>query len=346
MVLVDVVMPVFNTEATIASSVRSILEQTIADLRLIVVDDGSTDHTPKILRELASADRRLIVVTTANRGVVDALNTGLEHCRAKYMARHDGDDIAFPDRLARQVAYLDKHSDCTAVSCTAWHIDAQGRRIGTTGSGGDAVGNPHAVPAGEPYLMHPFLLARLDAVRAVGGYRHVLHAEDSDLYWRLEAIGRLHVLDERLGEYRIHAGGVTSGSAQNVRATAVFSQLAALSARRRALAAADIAFSPSLAREVRESPSLARMIELASEGLDDGERRYLEVAAAAKMLQLRVYRRFRFSLADLQTMAKLLSRHFALIPPRDRKILLTTPFWYFYKPRACLNWVASAFTAG
>lgn len=336
MCLVDVLLPTFNSERTLASAVQSILRQSFQDFRLIVVDDGSTDSTPEILRNLAAADPRIVVITTENRGIVEALNTGLEHCRADLVARQDADDISYPHRLATQIRYLEDNSDCIAVSCNALHIDENGRRIGATHWWGDAVGHLEAIPALEPHLLHPFLMVRTNQMRAVGGYRHVLHAEDADLYWRLEPLGRLHVLEERLGSYRIHSGGVTSRSLGDVRAGALFSQLAAVSARRKSKGRPELAFSQAFELRVSKAASLAEMVAIAEEDLEPDEREYLEVRTAAIMLQARIFRKFHFALSDLKTIAAYLWRHHARIGPRERHMLLQVPFYYYYKPRAYL----------
>lgn len=336
MAAIDILLPTFNSERTLASSVRSILQQTFEDFRLIVIDDGSTDGTPELLRDLAASDARIFVISTQNRGIVEALNTGLEHCRANLVARQDADDISFPDRLEKQIRYLAENPDCIAVSGNVLHIDSEGRRIGATNWSGDAIGHAEAIPAIEPHLLHPFLMVRHSAVRQVGGYRHVLHAEDVDLYWRLEPLGRLHILEERLGAYRIHSRSVTSRSLRDVRAAAVFSQLAAVSARRRSHGRPELAFSQAFELKVSRAASLAEMVGIAQEALEPEEREYLEVRTAARMLQARIFRKFHFALTDFQTIAIYLWRHKARIDARERRMIIQAPFWYYYRPRAYL----------
>ena len=336
MVDVDVLLPVFNGERTIRSAVTSVLQQSYPRLRLIAIEDGSTDRTGETLAELASSDPRLIIIRTENHGIVDALNTGLKHCKAELIARQDADDISWPDRFEKQVRYLTSNPDCVAVSGNAVHIDGNGGRIGATHWHGDARGDPEAIPARDPHLLHPFLMVRLDSLRRIGGYRHVMHAEDVDLYWRLGPLGRLHVLEDQLGEYRIHQDSMTSASVQSVRAAALFSQLAALSAKRRSSGRADIVFSRELEEQITSATSLAEMVSLAGDVIEPNERSYLEVRTAAQMLQLRIFRKFQFEPNDLRTIAAYVWRHRAQIEQRDRLTLLQAPFWYYYKPRAYL----------
>jgi glycosyltransferase involved in cell wall biosynthesis len=342
--MIDVLIPAYNSEKTIRSSVLSILHQTVSEIRVIVVDDGSTDRTGEILAEMARMDGRLEVIRTENRGIVDALNTGLAHCRSELVARHDADDLAFPDRFARQIAYLDNNPDCIAVAGNAWHIDEAGRRTGITRFGGDARSDACAIPAQEPYLMHPFLMIRRAFLEAVRGYRHVFHSEDSDLYWRLEPLGRLHVLEDVLGEYRIHAGSLTSKSALNARIGAVNAQLAALSSKRRVAGRADLKFETAMLQQMQKAGSLSAIVKVAAQQLDATEREYLEVATAAKILELRVYRNFRFTWPDISFIARMLVRHHRALSFRQKLRLAETPLHYLKVrtwPRRFLRLVGS-----
>jgi glycosyltransferase involved in cell wall biosynthesis len=297
--MIDVLIPAYNAEKTIAASVRSILAQSLPDLRVFVVDDGSTDRTGLLLKKMAKDDSRLFVITTENRGIVDALNVGLSHCNARLVARLDADDIAYPDRFLVQKSYMDANPDCVAVGGSVWHVDEIGRKLGTIRYSGDAVGDARRIPAGEPYLMHSFLMVRHSALSAVGGYRHVFHSEDTDLYWRLKPLGRLHNLKDILGEVRVHGGSVTSRSIVNGRVGAVSSQLSALSFLRRSRGQQDILFPRSMLKSFEEVGSLEGMLTLASNKLSLEERRYLYAASAFKLLELRAYRKFKLTWEDI-----------------------------------------------
>ena len=95
---VSVVMPVRDGERFLVEAVESVLEQTLADLELVVVDDGSTDRTSELLRELAARDARVHVHTQSARGLTPALNAGCEAAAAPYLARMDADDVALRAR--------------------------------------------------------------------------------------------------------------------------------------------------------------------------------------------------------------------------------------------------------
>ncbi len=296
---VDVVIPAFNATATIGDAVGSIQSQTLADLRIIVVNDGSTDDTFDAVRRLATADPRIVIIDQANLGIVDARNVGLRAASAEYIAVQDADDISTPDRLQTQVDYLDRHSSCVAVSGSAKRIDLDGNFTGhvITMPALDAVDDSW-IPAREPYLM-PFGTMRRSAVEAVGGYRYVDYAEDTDLYWRLRRVGDLVNLTDVVGAYRFHSGSATGGaSLVNTRILAVNNQLAALSSRRLDRAEPDIVFDRARLARYRTAESLAKMFADASADLSGDQRRRFGLACAAKMLQWLEGRNLEPELAD------------------------------------------------
>ena len=103
---ISVVLPVYNAEAYVHEAVQSILAQSFTDFELIIINDGSTDGSGAILRELAARDARIVLVERPNGGLVSALNAGLEMARADLIARMDADDVAMPERFALQHARM------------------------------------------------------------------------------------------------------------------------------------------------------------------------------------------------------------------------------------------------
>ena len=112
-------MPVRNGAATVARAVASIRAQTFSNWELIAVDDGSTNGTREILRELASGEPRMKVIEREHAGVAAAANAGATAARGEFLARMDADDVSHPERLAEQVAFLDAaaNRDIGVVGC-------------------------------------------------------------------------------------------------------------------------------------------------------------------------------------------------------------------------------------
>lgn len=116
MPLVSVVMPVYNSERFVAEAVDSILQQTLTDFEFLIVDDGSTDGSLGIIQDYAERDPRIrITQHSENRGVAAARNTGIARASGKYVAVMDSDDVSLPQRIEKQVTYLEAHSDIGAV---------------------------------------------------------------------------------------------------------------------------------------------------------------------------------------------------------------------------------------
>lgn len=115
---VSVIMPVHNSVRYLRQAVSSILSQSFTDFEFIIVDDASTDGTREIL-DCFQDNRIQVLNNTTNIGIARSLNRGVQAARGRYIARMDGDDVASPDRLARQVAFLDHHPDITLVGSWA-----------------------------------------------------------------------------------------------------------------------------------------------------------------------------------------------------------------------------------
>ncbi len=318
--LIDVLIPTYNAAATLKGAVASIQNQTIKDIKIIVIDDGSTDETPAILNCMAKEDQRLRVITTPNRGIVDALNLGLSQCTAEFIARHDSDDLADRDRFSQQLAYLQEHRECVAVSSFARHIEHSGEARGSVATFPPPdTADPLWVPSKEPYMAHPFLMVRRTALLEVGGYRYAYHAEDTDLYWRLQEIGRLHIIEKIMGDYRFHAQSISSKSVLNGRLSAINSQLAAISATRRRSGRCDLTFERSACEEMTAAASSAGMFALAKRTLMDAEVSYLKPAYAAKLLELAEYRPYELDQADCRFIEESLKMIDSTLTPANLK---------------------------
>lgn len=215
---VSVFIASYNGERYVESAVRSVLDQSYRDLELVVVDDGSRLPTLDILRRLAAEDARMRLIESAHRGQIGTLNHAIEQCRGELLARLDHDDDCLPERIARQVAYMDAHPDVVAIGSATRRIDEHGAVHGEARTRASAVrSDPSTMPPTLVFLMGPTLMARASAMRAIGGYRPQFRAaEDRDISWRLAAHGRTAHVPEVLVAHRDHSGslGVTQQRTQ------------------------------------------------------------------------------------------------------------------------------------
>jgi glycosyltransferase involved in cell wall biosynthesis len=192
-------MPVRDGERFLGEALESVLGQTLTDLELIVVDDGSTDSTPARLAEVARRDARVRVLTQAAGGLTAALNAGCALARGPLIARMDADDVALPDRLERQVAFLDAQRDVALLGGGIVLIDEVGGEVDR--EPGRAV--PDLSRRNE--LVHGTVVVRTRAFRDLGGYR-LDQAEDYDLWLRVEERHAVAGLAEPVIRYRLHPG--------------------------------------------------------------------------------------------------------------------------------------------
>lgn len=315
----DVIIPARDAARTIANAMTSVLAQTAPDLRLFVVDDGSRDDTARIVQRFAASDARVSLISQSGGGISAAMNAGLAAGQSPFVARLDADDISHPMRHACQLAHLVANPGTVAVSGAHEEIRADGTLTGRIHSPAFVTqADPSFAPAVEPALTQPFFMVRRTAITQAGGYRPFPVSEDSDLYWRLAERGTLVSLPDVLGSYRLHADSISSASIINGRLMAVCSQLAALSARRRADMKADLRIP---ARPLwREKVGIADMLDQAATdtGVMEDERAWLRVAVAAKLMELAGYRPYEITVADCRFIAQAIENDAGGLSPDNR----------------------------
>ncbi len=205
---VAVLLPARDAAATVRVAAVSILRQTLRDLALVAVDDGSRDGTAEILEALATRDRRLRVVRGSGEGIARALQRGLAACDADVVARMDADDVAHPRRLERQLAALDADRSLAAVGSRVRLFPRRAVRLGMRRYAEwlNGLVTPALVARDlfvESPLVHPATAIRAGPLRSAGGWRDGPFPEDYELWLRLEAQGgRLSNVAEVLLDWR------------------------------------------------------------------------------------------------------------------------------------------------
>jgi glycosyltransferase involved in cell wall biosynthesis len=212
---ISVLLPCRNASATLDDAVESVLRQTLDDLEVVAVDDGSSDETPARLDQWTRQDRRMRVLRRPHAGLIESLNAGLAECRAPLIARMDADDRSHPERFAHQSELLDTQPDLAAVGCLveAFPSESIGPGLKLYLDWQNSLITPESI-AREIYvespLVHPSVMMRASWLRRVGGYQDHGWPEDYDLWLRLHADGgRFAKVSQMLFHWREHPGRLT-----------------------------------------------------------------------------------------------------------------------------------------
>jgi glycosyltransferase involved in cell wall biosynthesis len=208
--VISVLMPVYNAERYVAKAVESILQQSFRDFEFLIINDGSTDRSGKILQRYAAQDTRIRLISRPNTGYVAALNEMLALAQGELIARMDADDIALPDRFARQVEFLQQHPDMVCVGGAQDWIDAGGRFLLHHPEAETDSEIQQLALSGQTPINHPSAMMRRAALVQVDGYDESMHpAEDLDLWLKLGEIGKLSNLKATVLQYRQHDHSVS-----------------------------------------------------------------------------------------------------------------------------------------
>ncbi|NIO15991.1 MAG: glycosyltransferase [Deltaproteobacteria bacterium] len=210
---VTLLMSVYNGERYLREAVESILNQTFEDFLFFIVNDGSTDGTGSILQ--GYRDRRIRVVENEmNLGLTRSLNRGIEMIRSEYVARMDADDIALPERLEKEVDFLDRHRNIGLVGTYYLRIDEKGNVVDEERPISDTVELREKLLEGNRFA-HGSVMFRKECVEKVGYYREAFQAsQDYDLWLRIAEYYDMANIPEFLYKWRLNVESISvSGKA-------------------------------------------------------------------------------------------------------------------------------------
>lgn len=203
--LISVLMPVYNAARFLQSAIESILNQSEKRFELIIIDDGSTDDSVKIIQSFN--DNRIVYIKNPqNIGIVRSLNYGMSIAKGKYIARMDGDDIALPLRFEKQLDLLENNLDIGICGTNAITIDALGnkKRLWFYESNKDIV---EMAPVFVCPFLHPTIMIRRNILESIHGYTSGMEpSEDFECWIRILSDVKGTNLQEPLLYYRIDAG--------------------------------------------------------------------------------------------------------------------------------------------
>jgi len=215
---ISVIMPVYNAQRYLKEAIESVLKQTFEDFEFLIVDDGSTDASEKIVRSFD--DPRIVYVKNErNLGIAKSLYRGVELARGEYIARMDADDICMPQRLERQLKYFATYPETDLLFTEIEFVDFQGEECGEWPV--DRACSTHeeivSVLPRQNCLAHPTLMVRRSLLQKHPYDSRAFASEDYNLWLRLAAEGyRFAKIPEPLLKYRIHSTSLTFESGRNV----------------------------------------------------------------------------------------------------------------------------------
>jgi len=209
-----VIMPVYNAERYLSAAIESVLEQTYKNFKFIIINDGSTDRSGDIIDQYKALDSRIISLSQPNSGISQTRNRALEIAQTEWVALMDADDIMLPERLERQLAFIEKHTSIRVASCRAIYIDENENELGRSVC---HIKTPddlnRLLTQNQPIgLLQAGVLMHRQTILDIGGYRRQFRvAEDLDLWTRLAEQGHLILIqDAALMKQRLHSASTVS----------------------------------------------------------------------------------------------------------------------------------------
>lgn len=223
--LVLVIIPAYNAEKTIGSTISSVLNQTYFNIEIVIINDGSQDSTANLIDQFARQDRRIVSIEQQNSRVAEARNTAIEKSKGEYIAPIDADDIWFPGKIEKQLECMLNSSPSVGLVYT-WSVNIDEEEKICSEYDAARYSTMHSIKGYVlPVLAYTnFLnnastpLIRRSCLTLVGGYDSQLReqnargCEDLDLYWRIAEKYEFQVVPEFLVGYRQSAGMMSQNS--------------------------------------------------------------------------------------------------------------------------------------
>ena len=220
---VSVVIPTYNRANFLPATIQSVLDQTFSDFEILVIDDGSTDNTDQIVRQIS--DDRVIYIRQSHSGLpAVGRNKALAHARGRYIAFLDSDDLWLPQKLARQVKYMDSHPNIAMTYTNAYAFTNDPDKFNPTSILSARQGMSGYIFEelyGNPVILNLTVMIRSDVVSQVGMFDEnpQLKANEDYEYWvRIAFRYQISYIDESLALYRQHPAGISKAAVATNRA--------------------------------------------------------------------------------------------------------------------------------
>lgn len=198
-------MPVYNSQDYLKISIESILNQTYSDFEFIIIDDGSTDRSNRIIKKYAKKDKRIkLLENKKNLRTSKALNIGLKKAKGKYLIRMDADDWSYPNRIEKQVGFMEEHPKVGVSGGSIEVCDDDLRVLNRRKYWQNDKKIRKMIFRYSPFA-HPATIWRAQLVKKVGGYNeNIPLAQDYDLYFRVGKLSQFGNMPDILLKLRTH----------------------------------------------------------------------------------------------------------------------------------------------
>lgn len=214
---VSIIMPAYNVARYLDEAVESIVRQRFEDWELICVDDCSTDDTRTRLEGWAARDRRIHVYSTpVNAGVGGARDWGIRFAHGRYIAMMDSDDVAMPDRLDKQVAFLRSHPEVIALGAQTIQVNEHGAEIGRKQFPCDAASLYDMLYTAAPIQVPTLIVDRAKLPAGFDWFASERYAEDTLLFFKLLQYGSFANHPEFLQLYRYYPGSLSASHSKKI----------------------------------------------------------------------------------------------------------------------------------
>jgi len=201
---ISVVMSVHNAQRYLKESIEGVLRQNFADFEFIIVDDGSTDGSFRIIR--GYGDNRIKVIRNQGRnGLTKSLNKALRRVRGEYVARQDADDISLPSRFEEQIEFFERHPKIALLGTSIYIIDEKGRILEEK----KACPRPSKNLLKRNEFFHGSVMFKKAVIDNLGGYNELFkHSQDYELWLRIAKYHDIRNLQIPLYARRIHRSSI------------------------------------------------------------------------------------------------------------------------------------------
>jgi glycosyltransferase involved in cell wall biosynthesis len=206
--LVSILMPVYNAEKHLAEAIESILNQSFTDFEFLIINDGSTDRSEDII--LSFSDPRIrYIKNESNLKLIKILNKGIQLCTGKYIVRMDADDISHPERIQKQVEFMESNPEIGI--CGSW-FETFGNVENKVVKYKESHDEIMTRMLYQCHFCHPSIIIRSEIFEDSEMYfdENYPHAEDYDFYLKASKKWKFHNLQEVLLKYRIHGESVSN----------------------------------------------------------------------------------------------------------------------------------------